>query len=81
MKKIFLCFFLLLLSVKFSYAEELISKIEKNWNQINTMSGRFMQIDPDEKISTGNFYFLNNAIERDLKILKIQEGKVAAISE
>jgi len=58
MKKIFLCFFLLFLSVKFSYAEEIISKIEKNWNQINTMSGRFMQIDPDEKISTGNFYFL-----------------------
>ena len=29
----------------------------------------------------GNFYFLNNKIERDLQILKIEEGKAVPISK
>ena len=36
----------------------LISDIENHWNQINTMSGKFKQKDPDGITSYGNFYFL-----------------------
>ncbi len=41
---------------------------------LNNANAKFSGID-------GNFYFLNNIIERDLKILKIQEGKVSLISK
>ena len=41
-----------------AFSSEIISEIEKNWNQIKSMSGKFEQIDPDENILTGNFFFL-----------------------
>ena len=39
-------------------AEEVILEIESHWNEINSMSGRFIQTDSDENILEGNFYFL-----------------------
>ena len=58
MKKIFFTFFLFIFSIKNAYTEEIILKIEEHWNQINSMSGKFVQVDPNEEISTGDFYFL-----------------------
>ena len=37
--------------------QEVIALIENNWNSISTMSGRFEQIDADNNIEYGNFYF------------------------
>ena len=39
-------------------SSDVISDIENHWNQINTMSGKFKQKDPDGITSYGNFYFL-----------------------
>ena len=39
-------------------SDEIISKIETNWNQIETMSGHFKQEDSEGVISYGDFYFL-----------------------
>ncbi len=36
----------------------IISKIQTGWNQIQTMSGEFSQIDSDGNLETGKFYFL-----------------------
>ena len=36
----------------------IISKIQTGWNQIQTMSGEFSQIDADGNLETGKFYFL-----------------------
>ena len=57
-----------------AFSSEIISEIEKNWNQIKSMSGKFEQIDPDENILTGNFFFSNHLnqslnIKTDMKIL------------
>ena len=49
--------FLLNLSIS-ANSNEIISKIETNWNQIETMSGHFKQEDSDGIVSYGNFYFL-----------------------
>ena len=49
--------FLLNLSISAS-SNEIISQIETNWNQIETMSGHFKQEDSDGIVSYGNFYFL-----------------------
>ncbi len=63
MKKIFLIFFLLCLTLVNSKSDiikdsqEIITSIENNWNSINTMSGRFEQTDVDNNIEYGNFYF------------------------
>ena len=40
------------------FSNEVIKKIEDNWNQINSMSGEFQQLDSDGKISIGKFFFL-----------------------
>ena len=48
-----------------------ISLLYKLLNEDNT---KFSGID-------GSFYFLNNAIERDLSILKIEEGKAVVVSK
>ena len=63
MKKYFLIFFILTISLVNSESEvikndqEIITLIENNWNSISTMSGRFEQIDADNNIEYGNFYF------------------------
>ena len=63
MKKYFLIFFIFTLSIVNSESEviqndqEIIVLIENNWNSIDTMSGRFEQIDADNNIEYGNFYF------------------------
>ena len=63
MKKFFLIFFIFTISVVSSESDvikndkEIITLIESNWNSINTMSGRFEQIDADNNIEYGNFYF------------------------
>ena len=49
--------FLLNLSIN-ANSNEIISQIETNWNQIETMSGHFKQEDSDGIVSYGNFYFL-----------------------
>ncbi len=41
-----------------SLSSDVISQIEVNWNEIKSMSGEFEQVDPDEVISSGAFYFL-----------------------
>ena len=40
-------------------SSDVISDIENHWNQINTMSGKFKQKDPDGITSYGNFISLN----------------------
>ena len=35
-----------------AFSSEIILEIEKNWNQIKSMSGKFEQIDPDEGMKT-----------------------------
>ena len=63
MKKYFLIFFILTISLINSESEvikndqQIINLIENNWNSIGTMSGRFQQIDSDNNIEYGNFYF------------------------
>ena len=63
MKRIFLIFFILTASLVNSESDiiennqKIISSIEDNWNSINTMSGRFEQIDSDNNVEHGNFYF------------------------
>jgi outer membrane lipoprotein-sorting protein len=63
MKKYFLIFFIFTISLVNSESEviqndqEIIALIENNWNSIDTMSGRFEQIDADNNIEYGNFYF------------------------
>ncbi len=43
-------------------------------NLLNEKSAKFLGVD-------GNFYFLENAIERELSILKIEDGKALVISK
>ena len=50
-------FLLLFLGIN-ANSDEIIFEIEKNWNQIETMSGQFKQEDSDGIVSYGNFYFL-----------------------
>ena len=63
MKKFFLIFFIFTISLVHSQSDvikdnqDIISSIENNWNSISTMSGRFEQIDADNNIEYGNFYF------------------------
>ena len=63
MKKYFLIFFIFTLSLLNSESEvikneqKIITLIENNWNSITTMSGRFEQIDADNNIEYGNFFF------------------------
>jgi len=63
MKKYFLIlFFFIITSVNsepelINNKKEIIYLIENSWNSIDTMSGRFEQIDTDLNVETGNFYF------------------------
>ena len=58
MKKFILGVVLLVsLNVK-TFSNDVVTKIEENWNRINSMSGQFKQTDADGAILHGNFYFL-----------------------
>tara|TARA_Y100000741_G_C18180213_1_gene528990 strand:- start:220 stop:822 length:603 start_codon:yes stop_codon:yes gene_type:complete len=63
MKKYFLILFFFIVTSVNSESElinnkkEIIYLIENSWNSIDTMSGRFEQIDTDLNVETGNFYF------------------------
>ena len=63
MKKYFLILFFFIITSVNSESElinnkkEIIYLIENSWNSIDTMSGRFEQIDTDLNVETGNFYF------------------------
>ena len=50
-----ICFLCILTSTLFS--NEVIKNIEDNWNQIDSMSGEFQQLDSDGNISIGKFFF------------------------
>ena len=39
-------------------SNDIITNIEDNWNQIDSMSGQFQQTDADGNVLFGNFYFL-----------------------
>ncbi len=58
MKNIFFGFLLLITFVINASSNEIISEIENNWNDINSMSGTFKQLDSDGNYSDGKFYFL-----------------------
>ena len=44
--------------ISFAETDLIISKIQTGWNDIQTMSGEFSQIDSDGNLETGKFYFL-----------------------
>ena len=54
---VFSLLFLLAFSFN-SLSNDVILKIENNWNKIESMSGSFLQIDADGNNSNGKFYFL-----------------------
>ena len=58
MRQFFFGLFIIFFYLSNSIASEIISEIEDNWNKIQSMSGEFQQIDPDGKVSNGNFFFL-----------------------
>ena len=58
MKNIFFGFLLLITFVINASSNEIISEIENNWNDIDSMSGTFKQLDSDGNYSAGKFYFL-----------------------
>ena len=58
MRIIFITLIFLFTLIKTSFGVEVIEKISESWNQVKSMSGDFLQTDPDGKISEGNFYFL-----------------------
>ena len=49
-------FILIFFKLNFAFSESLITSIEKYWNDINSMTGQFKQIDSDGNIQYGNFY-------------------------
>ncbi len=54
-----ICLILILFPLKLSVADtnSIISKIQDGWNEIQTMSGEFSQLDMDGNRETGKFYF------------------------
>ena len=44
--------------ISIAETDSIISKIQTGWNDIQTMSGEFSQIDLDGNLETGKFYFL-----------------------
>ena len=53
-----ICLILILFPLKLSVADtnSIISKIQDGWNEIQTMSGEFSQLDMDGNRETGKFY-------------------------
>ena len=60
MFRIFISLIFILVPWHISFAETnlIISKIETGWNNIQTMSGEFSQIDSNGHLEYGKFYFL-----------------------
>ena len=58
MRNFFFIFFIFFIFSFNSSSNDIISKIEKNWNKTKSMSGTFIQLDTDGNYSEGNFYFL-----------------------
>ena len=58
MKQFFFSIILTFLIITSSLANETITSIENNWNQIKSMSGEFEQVDSEGKLSRGQFFFL-----------------------
>ena len=44
--------------ISIAETDSIISKIQTGWNNIQSMSGEFSQIDSDGNLETGKFYFL-----------------------
>ena len=57
MNRLILIFFLFI-NLNYNAFSDQVLVIQEHWNQIRSMSGEFLQTDPDGKKSTGNFYFL-----------------------
>ena len=49
-------FIIIFFKLSFASSDSLIANAEKKWNDINSMTGQFKQIDSDGKIQYGNFY-------------------------
>ena len=58
MKTIILISLFLFSSINYVLSNSIVSRISDNWNQIKSMSGSFVQTDPDGEISKGIFFFL-----------------------
>ena len=58
MRIFFFIFYIFFIFSFNSSSNDIISKIEKNWNKTKSMSGTFIQLDTDGNYSEGNFYFL-----------------------
>ena len=58
MKRLIIGFCFLFQIIINANSSDIISDIENNWNQIETMSGKFKQEDSDGTVSHGSFYFL-----------------------
>ena len=54
---IFLILILVPWQVSIAETESIISKIQSGWNEIQTMSGEFSQLDMDGNLENGKFYF------------------------
>ena len=49
-------FILIFLKFNFLFADSLVNLSEVSWNDINSMTGQFKQIDNDGNVQYGNFY-------------------------
>ena len=58
MKKFTLGFVIFVILCAQAFSNDIITKIEENWNQVDSMSGKFHQVDSDGNVLQGNFYFL-----------------------
>ena len=54
---IFLILALFPWQVSSAETESIISKIQSGWNEIQTMSGEFSQLDMNGNLENGKFYF------------------------
>ena len=57
MKSLTLTILLFFFVVNNSSSNPIITGIEANWNEIQSMSGQFEQIDQEGNISNGQFFF------------------------
>ena len=58
MKNKFIIFCILFFNTNFAYSNEVVSLIQNNWDEVNSMSGNFLQTDSDGITLKGKFYFL-----------------------
>ncbi len=67
-------FILIFLKFNFVFAEPLLNLIETSWNDVDSMTGQFKQIDNDGNIQFGNFYIQKP--HRSLFEYREQEEKI-----